>query len=86
MVSLLHCIYEAQDPCLCESVAQQLPYGLYLSGTILTPSDCLCIGYFLAHVCKMFVCKFKVNLDSCSIGDQGCMYLVSGLYKCLDIH
>ena len=86
MLSLLHCLYEAQDPSLCESVAQQLQHGLDLSGTTLTPSDCLCIGYFLAHVCKMAADEFKVFLSECSIGDQGCKYLVSGLHKCLDTH
>ena len=30
--------------------------------------------------------EFKVNLQGCSIGDQGCKYLVSGLHKCLDTH
>ena len=86
LVSLLHCLYEAQGPSLCESVAQKLQYGLYLSGTTLTPSDCLCIGYFLALVCKMTAGEFKVYLDNCSIGDQGCKYLVSGLHKYLDTH
>ena len=86
MLSLLHCLYEAQDPSLCESVAQQLQHGLDLIRTTLTPSDCLCIGYFLAHVCKMAAGEFKVNLEMCSIGDQGCKYLVSGLHKCLDTH
>ena len=86
LLSLLHCLYEAQHPSLCESVAKQLQNGLDLIGTTLTPSDCLCIGYFLAHVCKMAVEEFKVNLDSCNIDDQGCKYLVSGLHKCLDTH
>ena len=86
MASLLNCLYEAQDPSLCESVAQQLQHGLYLSTITLTPSDCLCIGYFLAHMCKMAAGEFKVNLNSCSIGDQGCKYLVSGLHKYLDTH
>ena len=86
LLSLLHCLYEAQDPSLCESVAQQLQHGLDLMYTTLTPSDCLCIGYFLAHVCKMSAGEFIVNLERCSIGDQGCKYLVSGLHKCLDTH
>ena len=86
LVSLLHCLYEAQDPSLCESVALLLQHGLNLSDTTLTPSDCLCIGYFLSHICKMDADKFKVKLVSCSISDQGCKYLVSGLYKCLDTH
>ena len=84
MVSLLHCLYEAQDPSLCVSVTQQLHHGLDLSSTTLTPSDCHCIGYFLAHICKMAVSELKVSLKSCSIGDQGCKYLVSGLHKYLD--
>ena len=86
MACLLHCLIEAQDPSLCESVAQQLQHGLNLSVTTLTPSDCLCIGYFLAYVCKMAAGEFKVNLRSCSIGDQGCKYLVIGLHKYLDTH
>ena len=86
MVSLLHCLFEAQDPSLCESVAQQLRHGLNLRSTTLTPSNCLCIGYFLAHVCKMDADEFKVNLMSCSIDDQSCKYLVSGLHKYLDTH
>ena len=86
MASLLNCLYEAQGPSLCECVAQQLRRGLNLGGTTLTPSDCLCIGYFLAHVCKMAAGEFKVNLSSCSIGDLGCKYLISGLHKYLDTH
>ena len=86
LLSLFHCLYEAQDPSLCESVAQQLQHGLGLNVTTLTPSDCLCIGYFLAHVCKMAAGEFKVFLHDCSIGDQGCKYLISGLHKCLDTH
>ena len=86
MLSLLHCLYEAQDSSLCESVAQQLQRRLDLRYTTLTPSDCLCIGYFLAHVCKMAAGEFNVNLERCNIGDQGCKYLVSGLHKCLDTH
>ena len=30
--------------------------------------------------------EFEVDLNSCSIGDQGCKYLVSGLHKNLDTH
>ena len=86
LISLLHCLYEAQDPSLCETVAQQLQRGLNLGGTTLTPSDCLCIGYFLARVCNIAAGEFKVNLNSCRIGDQGCKYLVRGLHKYLDTH
>ena len=30
--------------------------------------------------------EFKVNIDNCSLGDQGYKYLVSGLHKYLDTH
>ena len=50
----------------------------------ITPSDCLCIGYFLSHVCKMAAGELKVDFGNCSIGDQGCKYLVSGLHKYRD--
>ena len=88
LLPLLHCLYEAQDFSLCESVAQQLQYqnGLNLRHITLTSSDCLCIGYFLSHVCKMAAGKFNVNLSNCNINAQGCKYLVSGLCKNLGTH
>ena len=80
LLSLLHCLYEVQNASLCKTVAQHLsPNGLDLSDTTLTPSDCLCIGYFLANICKMATDNFRVNLHNCSTGDQGCKYLASGI-------
>ena len=84
LLSLLHCLYEAQDPSLCDSVAQQRQQILDLSNTTLTPSDCLCIGYFLSHICNMATGEFRVSLSACSISDQGYKYLASGLRKGLD--
>ena len=86
LLSLLHCLYEAQDPSLCESVSYHLQHGLDLMRITLTPSDCLCVGYVLSCVCNTTAGEFKVNLSTCSINDQGCKYLVSGLHKCLDTH
>ena len=83
MLSLFHCLYEAQDPSLCDFVARKLTHGLDVSHITLSPSNCLCIGYFLGHVCKMNASEFKVNLDECGIGEQGCRYLASGLCKFL---
>ena len=91
MVSLLHCLYEAQDPTLCESVAQKLQQrnGLNFEEVTMSPSDCLSAGYFLANVCNMkdanqFNVNFQVNFGN--IGDQGYKYLVNGLCKYLDAH
>ena len=86
LLSLLHCLYEAQDPSLCKFVAQQLQHGLNFSDSLLTPTDCLCIGYFLAHVCMMTTGEFQVDLNSCGICDLGCKYLVMSLHKYLGTH
>lgn len=86
MLSRLHCRFEAQDAHLCDSVAQQFQHGLDLSNITLTPSDCLCIGYFLLHVCRTAIETFKVNLHGCSIGDQGCKCLVHCLNECFHTH
>ena len=86
ILSIFHCLYEAQNPSLCVSVAQQFQHGLNLRGTTLTPSDCFSLGFFLSCVCKMAAgtAEFTVHLAHCSVGDQGCKYLVSGLHKCLN--
>ena len=68
ILSLLRCLYEAQDKALCELVVYQFKdLTLDLQGIRLNPADCLAVGYFLIH-CK----QFKVNLFDCSIGDDGC--------------
>lgn len=46
LVSLLHYLYEAQDPSLCLYVAERLTYMLDLSKTSLSPLDCLSISFF----------------------------------------
>ena len=70
LVSLLHCLYEAQDKELCQLVIVKLEQRLYLSNINLSPADCLSVGYVLTF-CK----DFKVNLSLCNIGDDGCKTL-----------
>ena len=85
LVTLLHCLYEAEDPQLCQFVDDLLGHSLILTGTTLTPLDCLAVGYFSSVVtttCTVRRCT--VRLYSCSIGDQGCKFLVRGLSKCLN--
>ena len=89
LVSLLHCLYEAEDQSLCEFVNDLLGHNLILEGTTLTPLDCLAVGYFSSVVTTTCtVSKCTVDLDGCSIGcsigDQGCKFLVRGLSKCLN--
>ena len=80
LVTLLHCLYEAEDPQLCQFVADLLGHSLKLTYTTLTPLDCLAVGYFSSVVTTTCtVSRCAVNLDGCSIGDQGCKFLVRGL-------
>ena len=70
LVTLLHCLYEAQDKKLCQLVATELKQGLDLRYINLDPADCLSVGYLLIY-CK----DIEVNLNSCNIGDDGCKTL-----------
>ena len=78
LVSLLHCLYEAEDPSLCQFVAELLSGMLSLSCTALSPLDCLSIGYFCSTITSG---TFRVSLNSCSISDHGCKLLTRGLCK-----
>ena len=70
ILSILHCLYEAQDSALCQLVVQQFKGELSLRNISLNPADCLAVGYFLTH-CK----QFQVYLGGCSVGDEGCKTL-----------
>lgn len=70
LLSLLHCLFEAQDKNLCQLVVKELKRKLYLSNISHSPADCLSVGYFLTH-CR----QFQVYLNGCSIGDGGCKTL-----------
>ena len=83
LVSLLHCLYEAEDPSLCQFVAEQLNGLLDLSGTTLSHLDCLSIGYFTNTTTSG---TFEVSLYYCSISDQGAKFLSLGVCKYLNTH
>ena len=71
LLSLLHCLFEAQDGTLCQLVAKELKGELRgLQNISLSPADCLSVGYFLTH-CR----QFKVYLEGCSMGADGCKAL-----------
>ena len=88
MVSLLHCLYEAQDPFLCQFVAEQMGNWLYLETTSLTPVDCLAIGYFISTVSLTTINarEFKVTLCNCSLGDAGTKSLIRSICRSMDPH
>lgn len=81
IVSLLNCLCEAEDPSLYVLIADLFDQHLDLSYTFLSPTDCLSIGYFLSVVSTTLTGTFKLDLTGCCIGDQGCKFLLRGLYK-----
>ncbi|XP_064391365.1 NACHT, LRR and PYD domains-containing protein 12-like [Halichondria panicea] len=81
LLSLINCLYEAEDSRLCVFVANLLNHNLYLDYTTMNPIDCLSVGYFVS-ACSNTSNGFTLNLSNCSIGDQGCKFLARGLSKC----
>ena len=66
LLTLLHCLYEAQDSSLCQFVASELKGELDLSDNSLSPVDCIAVGYFL-HQCAT-ICPMTAKLSSkCSL-------------------
>ena len=78
LFSLLHCLYEAQDPLLCQFVAEQLKtiYARYPSPT---PLDLLSIGYLIS-VSNTNVVK-EVNFALRLHGDYGVKILMKHIIK-----
>ena len=86
LVSLLRCLYEAQDPSLCLYVAKQLKYNLSLENTSLSPLDCLSLSFFLFSVVSSDLKKVRlyVRLWSCHIDDLGVNCLTKFLSSNID--
>ena len=70
LLSLLLCLYEAQDSSLCQLVADQLESKLKLRGTTLNLAECFSLQYFLKHLEK-----FEIDLKRCSIDSNKCKAL-----------
>ena len=83
LLSLFHCLYEAQDSSLCQFVKKQLGNNLYLSFTSLTPVDSVAIGYFLSCVPPTTdnASEFVVALKKCSLGDAGTKCLMQSICR-----
>ena len=70
LLSLLHCLYEAQDSSLCQLVADQLDLKLKLGGTTLNHAECFSLQYFIKHLEN-----FEIDLKNCSIDGDKCKAL-----------
>ena len=65
LLTLLHCLHEAQDSSMCQFVASELKGELDLSDNSLSPVDCIAVGYFL-HQCAT-VHPMTAKLSKCSL-------------------
>ena len=95
LVTLLNCLYEAQDTALCEYVGEQLRHklsfverlysgddmGISLNNVSLLPRDCLSIGYFMASIAASYNGSFKFSLGSCSLEDVGTKILMQSFCR-----
>ena len=70
LLSLLHCLYDAQDSSLCQLVADQLESKLDLNNTTLGIAECFSLQYFLTHLEN-----FDIKLYNCSIDGVKCKAL-----------
>lgn len=92
VISLLHCLHEAQNDTLCRHLAEELSGVLYLFGNPLNPLDSYAVGYLLSNICTSVTVhsgltpiagEFRADLDNCQLGNQGCKSLVKGVRKYL---
>ena len=97
LVSLLNCLYEAQDTDLCKYVGKRLRdrisfldrlsrsvLELDLHFMSLLPQDCLSIGYFVASIAISYKGRFSVDLSLCSLSDTGIKILMQSFCRSLD--
>ena len=82
LVSLLCCLYEAQDLSLCGYVVSLLGGKLNLNGASLSPVECLSVGYFLCCTCLITTGKFEVDLHDCKLDDYRITCVSRELSKC----
>ncbi len=81
LLSLLPCIYEAQDLSLCSFISSHLQGTLTFAEVELNPLECLCLGYFLSAVCLVTPGGLVVSLRSCSLDDHKISFLARELSK-----
>ena len=82
LLYLLHGIYEAHTPSLCQFVGSQLCGELALNRTTLSPVDCLAVGYFISCICLTTGGEFKANLSLCELDAYRISFFTKELSKC----
>ena len=80
LISLLHCLYEAQNPSKCVLVATKLKSGMRIERTLLNQSDCIALAYFLRSMDRSTRgSQFNVTLSYVELEGSGFDILVQVL-------
>ncbi len=80
--TILDCLYEAQDPSLCQYVAGLMNNELNVDYT-LSPLHCMVLGYFLCCIAPTDGHgKFHIHFRNCDLAKHNFTYLVNELSKC----
>jgi len=77
-VTALRCLYESTKT---DPPQSATPFEMNLTGTILQPYDCLCVGYVLSYYPVT-----KVNIRLCHIGDNGAEMLAKNFYALQELN
>ena len=90
LISLMNCLYEAQDTALCKYVGEQLRgevsfFSVKRDGSLL-PQDYLSVGYFLASITVSYEGVIRASLAFCTLGDTGIKILMQSFCRSLDPH
>ena len=82
LLTILRCCFEAnsQDQVLFQKIIQRLNGGLWIGHGVLTPFDCMSIGYFLAFALRTEELP-SVRLIDCSIDDHSLGLLLGELSR-----
>lgn len=64
---LLHCLYEAHDPYICQVAATKVKHKINLTNISLNTTDCLCAAYAITGAGGVW----EVNLRGANIGEEG---------------
>ena len=70
----LHCLYEVQDPNVCENFCGSKDVVGFLPNTA-SPFDCLALSYCINHT----VCTWTIDLINAGVDCQGIEFFISGL-------
>ena len=83
LLYLLHGIYEAHTPSLCQFVGSKMGGELNLNRATLSSVDCQTVGYFISCICLTTNGEFKASLQACSLDAYRVGFLTRELSKCI---